>query len=39
MGQIICGNCGNAIDVFSTDKVTTYYSFCKNPRCWQQTVR
>ncbi|WP_082193982.1 GapA-binding peptide SR1P [Domibacillus aminovorans] len=32
-GSIICKNCGELIDTMPTEKVTVYYSDCKQESC------
>ncbi|MFJ5624748.1 GapA-binding peptide SR1P [Peribacillus loiseleuriae] len=32
-GSIICKHCGELIDTMPTEKVTVYYSECKQEKC------
>lgn len=32
-GSIICKHCGELIDTMLTEKVTVYYSECKQEKC------
>lgn len=33
MGIILCSRCGEIIDTLDTEKVSVFYSLCKEPSC------